>query len=399
MSPANAQEQLGRTVAETSIRYRWQVIFATVVVSLGIGYGASSLRFASDYRVFFGPNNPDFVANELAQATFGKPDNLVFVVIDPDGDVYTKDTLTAVHRLTEASWRLPYISRVDSLTNFQNTVGDRDDLIVEDLVYDPNALTALRIAAIRQVAKTEPLINGFVVSRDGAATAVNAVVQIPGDVPNASSSVAEKAREIRAEILQDHPDLEIHLTGVAALSAAFEQAGIKDSSTLIPLVYLLILVVMFVTLRSVSAVVSSLMLIALSTIVGMGVGGFSGVALTPISLSAPTIILTIAVADAIHLIAGVRTAMRDGLDKRDAIVASTALNFTPILITSVTTIVGFLTLNFSDSPPFHHLGNMSAAGIAVAWLLSVTFLPALLVSLPLRFAPRPKRGGLPEFME
>ncbi|MEM7705867.1 MAG: MMPL family transporter [Pseudomonadota bacterium] len=385
MKGTNLGEELGRRVASSSIRARWIVIAVTCLVSLGLGYGASSLQFAGDYRVFFGPKNPDFVANESAQGTFGKPDNLAFVVIASDGDVYDQRTLEAVHKLTDAAWRLPYVSRVDSLTNFQNTQGVEDDLIVEDLVPSPSELTPLLLAELRQTAESEPLLNGFVVSPDGGATIVNAVVQLPVDVPNASSLIAKQAGAIRNGILAVHPELEIHITGVAALSAAFEQAGLRDSSTLIPLVYLLILFVMFLTLRSLAAVFASLLLIALSTMVGVGVGGWTGVALTPISLSAPTIILTIAVADAIHLIAGIRSAMLDGANRHEAIVAATGLNFTPILVTSVTTIVGFLTLNFSDSPPFHHLGNMSAAGIAAAWLMSVTLLPALLSVLPLNF--------------
>ena len=393
MAKQGASDRLGRSVAEWSIRQRGALLAFTVLLCMAIGYGASSLRFAGDYRVFFGPENPDFIANERAQGSFGKPDNVAFVVIPRGDSIYSEDTLAAVHALTEASWSLPYVSRVDSLTNFQNTVGEGDDLIVNDLLFDPAELSPSRIAEIRAVAETEPLIDGFVVSPDGEATIVNAVVQLPGDVPNITSQVAETAREIRSAVLGKHPDLDIHITGVASLSAAFEEAGVRDSSTLIPLVYVFILIVMFLALRSGTAVFASLTVIGLSTIVGMGAGGWLGVELTPISLSAPTIILTIAVADAIHLITGVRSGMREGLGQRDAIVQSTGLNFTPILITSVTTIVGFLTLNFSDSPPFHHLGNMSTAGIAAAWLLSVTFLPALLSLLPLRFGGKTRQDS------
>lgn len=379
------RDALGRGAAHWSIQWRWLLIPLTVLAVIAISYGASTLKFAGDYRVFFGADNPDFIANENAQGTFGKSDNVAFVIIPESGDIYTDESLRAVHKLTELSWTLPYVSRVDSLTNFQNTIGREDDLIVEDLLWSVEELSPDRIDYIERVATEEPLINGFVVSRDGEATIINAVVQIPADVQTAASTVAAKAREIRTEILAEFPENEIHITGVASLSAAFEEAGVRDSSTLIPLVYLFILIVMFFALRSISAVFASLTVIALSTLVGVGIGGWTGVELTPISLSAPTIILTIAVADAIHLISGIRTKMRDGLSKRDAIIASTGLNFTPIMITSITTIVGFLTLNFSDSPPFHHLGNMSAAGIFAAWILSVTFLPALLSALPLKF--------------
>jgi uncharacterized protein len=380
-----AVARLGRSVATWSIRWRWIVMALTLAITLAVGYGASNLKFAPDYRVFFGAQNPDFIANEKAQGTFGRPDNIAFVIIPKNGQVFTKDTLTAIHSLTEKAWGLQNVSRVDSVTNFQNTIGDGDNLIVEDLVLDPSQLTPERLSQIRQAVKSEPLLNGFVVSTDEKATIVNVVLQLPTDVPNITSQTKAAARAIRDEVLAQHPDIVIHMSGVASLSAAFEEAGLRDSATLIPAVYVLILIVMFVLIRSVFAVVGSLLVIVVSTVVGMGAGGWLGIELTPISLSAPTIILTVAVADAIHVLSGIRAKMLSGAERNVAIVDTMALNFSPVFITSLTTVVGFATLNFSDSPPFHHLGNISAIGIGAAWLLSVTFLPAFLSLVPLKF--------------
>ena len=279
-------------------------------------------------------------------------------------------------------------SRVDSLTNFQSSRGEGDDLIVEDVLFELDELTPDRVAKIERLARIEPLLNRFLVSEGGQATIVNAVLQLPSDIPAVSVEAASKAAAIKAELVDEFPGHDVHLLGVVILSASFETAGQVDSQTLIPLVYGLILLVIFAVFRSLIIVGVSLSLILLSTLFAMGMGGFLGVELTPISLSAPTIILTIAVADAIHIFSGVRGFMRKGMNKRDALVSSVALNFAPVGITSVTTIVGFLTLNFSDSPPFHHLGNITAAGIFAAWILSIFFLPALASFAPLSFRPR-----------
>ncbi|MEL7214999.1 MAG: efflux RND transporter permease subunit [Pseudomonadota bacterium] len=390
MSQPTGIEALGQRIASWSIRARWGVIALSVLVCIGISSGAANLKFAGDYRVFFGPENPEFLASQRAEATFGRSDSVGFLVLPRSGDVFTGETLEAVAALTDASWRLPFVSRVDSLTNFQHTYGLEGELVVEDLVLDPSALDAAALEGIKTIAQSEPLIDGFVVSRDGSATVVNAVVQAPTDQPTIASTIADAARDIRDQVELAHPGVEIELIGVQMLSATFEEAGLQDSQTLIPLVYLLILVVMFVMLRSVTATFTSLLLILLATLFGMGIAGFLGIALTPISLSAPTIILTIAVADAVHVFAIVREKMRDGMAKREALIASVALNFSPIALTSITTIVGFLTLNFSDSPPFHHLGNITAAGIFAAWILSVTFLPAVASLLPLSFKAPPE---------
>jgi predicted RND superfamily exporter protein len=137
-------------------------------------------------------------------------------------------------------------------------------------------------------------------------------------------------------------------------------------------------------IRSFTATISTLVVIMLSTIVGMGAAGFAGVKLTPIAMSAPIVILTLAVADSIHILLTLRGLMREGLDKTAALIEAVRINFLPVSITSLTTIVGFLSLNFSDSPPYWHLGNITAVGIAAAWLYSVTLLPALISVLPYR---------------
>ncbi|MEM6415529.1 MAG: MMPL family transporter [Pseudomonadota bacterium] len=385
MSKPSFSDTAGRGLARFSIAARFLLVPIVAALCVAAGYNASKLDFAGDYRVFFGPNNPDLIAAKNAEDTFGKADNIAFVIIPKSGSVYTRRTLSAVHTLTNQGWTLPYVTRVESLTNFQNTIGRDDDLIVEDLVFDPTELTEARLNEIRAIAESEPLIDGFIVSRGGDATVVNVTVQFPSDVPNVNTIAQNQARALRDDLMADYPDLDVHIIGAASLAAAFEESGLKDTTTLIPALYAIVLIAVLIVLRSFSAMIAVLLVIALSTMVGVGFGGFTGIELTPISVSAPTIILTIAVADAIHIIASIRSKMRAGANKRDAIIDATALNFAPVSITSLTTVAGFLTLNFSDSPTFHDLGNMTAVGIAAAWALSLTFLPAVLAILPMKF--------------
>jgi len=123
---------------------------------------------------------------------------------------------------------------------------------------------------------------------------------------------------------------------------------------------------------------------AFSILTGMGLAGWSGILLTPISANAPTIILTLAVADSIHILVTLLYEMRLGKSKYEAIRESLRVNHQPVFITSITTAIGFLSLNFSDSPPFRDLGNIVAMGVMSAYIYSVFFLPAMMAVLPLR---------------
>lgn len=364
------------------LRFRWLVVLAAVLGAVAIGSGAQNLEFASNYRVFFSDENPELVAFEDLQATYTKNDNFVFVLEPSDGDAFSTDTLAAVEALTEAAWQIPFAIRVDSISNFQHTYGVDDDLIVEDLFRGSSEMSADERARRGEVALAEPLLENQLVTADGAVTAVNVVLQYPEKNLTEVPEAVKFARDLRQQIETQHPNIDVSLTGVSMLNNAFAETGVSDLGTLIPLMFGVILLLTLLILRSASATFATIGVIMLSTMVGMGWAGFMGIKLTPISASAPTIILTLAIADSIHILIALRSAMRAGMAKSDAIVEAIRLNFLPVGVTSITTVIGFLALNFSDSPPFWHLGNITAVGILAAWLFSITLLPALISILP-----------------
>jgi predicted RND superfamily exporter protein len=124
----------------------------------------------------------------------------------------------------------------------------------------------------------------------------------------------------------------------------------------------------------------------------MGVAGWMGIKLTPPSMSAPTIILTLAVADCVHVLTNWIQKFRDGIDKKSAMAESIRINFSPVFLTSLTTAIGFMSLNFSDAPPFGDLGNIAALGVLFAWFYAITLLPALVTLLPVK-SKKPKTYG------
>jgi len=385
-------------LATWMIRLRWLVIPAAVAAALAIGQNAANLEYSNNYRTFFSKENPELQAFETFQGTYTKNDNLLFVLEPKDGGgAFTNETLAAVERLTELGWQIPYALRVDSVSNFQHTYAIGDDLVVEDLVENARALTPDELAEKRAVALAEPLLRNQLVTPDGAVTAVNVVLQFPEKSLTEVPEAVAMARRLRDDIERDFPHLDVHLTGTSALNNAFAEASLNDFNLLVPLMFLIIIVTTAIALRSASATAATVVIIVLSCVVAMGFAGLVGIKLAGPSPSAPIIILTLAIADSIHILISMRKAMRDGLEKRDAIIEAVRINFLPVAVTSITTMVGFLSLHFSDSPPFRDLGSITAVGIFAAWALSVTLLPALLSLAPIRVRPRPEteaRGAL-----
>lgn len=371
---------------EWILKWRYLVILLSLVVVVVIGSGAPNLMpFSSDYRVFFSKDNPQLNAFENLQNTYTKDDNILFVISPKNTNVFTPDTLAAVQAITLEAWQIPHSIRVDSVTNFQHTYAEEDDLIVDDLVIEPESMTKEDLLYAKQVALNEPNLARRLLSDNTAHTGVNVTIQLPGkDEMNENPQAVAYARKMLADAKEKYPEIDFRLAGMSMMNNAFPEASQADGKTLIPIAFGIIIVVLLLLLKGLSGTAATLILVIFSIIIGMGAGGHIGIKLTPPSASAPIIILTIAIAGAVHLLVTMLQEIHRGMSKHDAIVESMRVNFMPIFLTSITTALGFLSLNSSDAPPFGDLGNMSTFGVLGAFVLTVTFLPAIMFILPIK---------------
>ena len=368
---------------EFLLRHRFVALFFLLLATFGLSSGAQFLYFDNDYRAFFGKDNPQLKSFEKVQQTYTKIDNVNFAIDPLTGSANDPAVLAGVEALTEMAWQLPFSIRVDSLSNYQHTEVDGDDLIVRDLFMNVSELSADEMQLVHEISTTEPSLSGKIHDSQHRATSVNVTIQLPGKTADEVAVVANAARELAATIEADYP-IKIRLSGVIFLNNAFMESSMQDMGTLIPAMYLVILIVAYALLRSFTATILVLIVIIPSITVAMGFGGWMGIGLTPPSASAPTIITTLAVADSIHLLVVMLNRMRDGHDKRESLLYSLRVNAKPIFLTSVTTALGFLSLNFSDSPPFHDLGNITAFGVMAAWVYAVVLLPILISFMPIK---------------
>ena len=207
---------------------------------------------------------------------------------------------------------------------------------------------------------------------------MNITVIKPGNSIQEVPEIVAYARKMVAEFKQKYPDIDVYLTGGAMFDAAFAEIPEQEDTTLLPLMFAVLLVIVGIALRTVWATLSVLVLIALSVAISMGLGRLVGYDAECRYDRAPVIILTLSVAHCVHILATLRQEMLRGVAQHDAVVEALRINMAPIFITSVTTAIGFMSLNFSDAPPFRLLGNMVAMGVIAGFLLSVTLLPAAL---------------------
>ncbi len=376
---------MAKQFAEFIIRFKWLTVLFTLFWVMLMGAGAQYLTFTNDYRVFFGEDNPQLLAFENIQDTYSRSDNAMFLLTPKGGEVFTRPTLEAVAWLTERAWETPYSTRVESLTNYQHTSAVEDDLLVEDLAFEPDSLNDDDLIRIRQIALSEPVLLNRLISPAAHVTGVNVNIELPGLDPIVENpEVVNFIRELRDEFREKYPDIEVRLTGIVMMNQAFPEASQYDMSTLFPVMLLIFVVVLYFWIRGFAGTLATFIIIIFSITGAMGMAGWLGIALTPPSFSAIMIIPTMAIADSVHVLMSFVLGMRHGENKHDAMVDSIRINMQPVFLTSVTTAIGFMSMNFSDAPPFRDLGNIVAMGVMIAFVLSVTFLPAISIILPAR---------------
>jgi predicted RND superfamily exporter protein len=368
--------------SESLVRFRFIIVFLVVAACIAISIGQSKVGFSSDYHYYFGESTPVIDAMEALENTYSHSDSIYFSITPKNkGSVFNNEVLMAVEELTNQAWQIPFSTRVDSISNFQHTRADNDDLLVSNLIENAEFLTVEQISEIENVALSEPFLMNYIISENAKHTGVNTVLTLPGKSPMETPTAVAAARELAKNISAKY-SVDIHLSGVHMLNNAFGEIGMQDITRIMPIMYGLMAIILLVLFRSILQVCMAIVIVHLSTITAMGLVGWIGIPLTAPSSIAPTIILTLAVADSVHIIISFVLAMRLGKTKKEAVKESILVNFKPIFLTTFTTVVGFLALNFADAPPYHDLGNITAMGVLIAFILSITLLPALLLILP-----------------
>jgi len=267
------------------VRHPWAVVLSTILLVVASGYGAKNIKLNADYRAFFSNDNPHLQAFEELQDQYNKVDNILIAMVPKDGEVFNTRILTLVEELTEESWQVPYSRRVDSISNFQHTYAEEDDMIVESLFEYSADLTKEEIEAKKAVALKDPVLAGNLIAYDGQATGVNITINLPGI--NQAAEVPEVVgfvREMVAKYEEAYPEVGFYLTGVTMTNNAFPEASAQDIKELYPIMILLILVLLFFSLKGMWGTLATFSIVVFSSTIAMGLFGWPGPEVTPTTL-------------------------------------------------------------------------------------------------------------------
>lgn len=352
--------------------------------------GLPKLTLSSDSRVFFDPKSPELVELENFEHKYGQNNGVLMVVWAGGEKVTSPRILAAIGDLTARAWKLPNSTRVESLTNFPHVVSDADSFAVDNLVPRPADVTPARAAEIERIALADPLVVNRLISADGRSAGVLVNFNLPEEGSKQVREIIAASRVLAAAIEKDYPGIDVKLTGNVMLLGTFSEAAVSDALLLIPISLVVTALMMVLFVRAVRSSLAILTMLGLSSASAMGVAGWLGFVVNPASIAAPIIIMTVNMAAAVRIVTTTMAFLGQGQGKLDAIAQSLAIHLRPVTLTNATSAIGFLSMNLAEAPPFRDLGNMVGIGIGFAYVLTFTWLPAMLALMNLK--PAESRG-------
>ncbi|MFQ5646751.1 MAG: RND family transporter [bacterium] len=359
-------------------KYRWYILILSLAVVLGVGKAASNLVFDTSYRIWFDKNDSWLIDYDEFENSFGSDEAIIISFKEPKG-IFSNKALESIKRITAALWKTKRIVKVDSLTNYQWTHAEGDDLIVEDLV-DKLPLSQAELERKKRIALKETMVNGLLLSADGTTTQIVAKLQLEEDPGNTHNLQARKA--VEKIIASENTGYRYYLQGGPIIDTSFEIYSQKDMRVMIPLLFGVITLVLIFLFRSFWGTLMPLLVVAFSIMATMGLAALYGIKLNPLTASTPQIVLAIGIADAIHVITSFMRQLKQGVERKEALIYTIEKNLKPCFLTSLTTAVGFFSLLISKIGPLRYLGIMCGTGAVAAFFITFLFLTSMMAVAP-----------------
>lgn len=367
------------------------VFWVTGLLTLVIGAQIARINIDTDPENMLPAGQPDRVFHNQVKREFNLHDAIVVGLVndtDPNG-IYNPRSLAALQQLSAGILQLDGVIRPDlmSLAEADNiSQGEGGSLRFEWMMKEAPA-TQAQAAAIREHVNRLPLLKDTLVSGDGRAAAV----YVPIASKDLSYAIAEQIRSLAAQLDTDDA---IHITGLPVAEDTFGVEMFIQMGISAPLAGLMIFLLMWYFFRSWQLIVAPMIVAMVTVIVTMGLLIGLGFTVHIMSSMIPIFLMPIAVVDSVHIMSEFADRYSPDSGPEPTIRAVVGHLFQPMLFTSLTSTVGFLSLMLTPIPPVQVFGGFVAFGILFAFLLTVIFVPAYVVRLgPKSLAALAHLGG------
>ena len=361
--------------AKLLIKYRYLSIGLVLIAVCLLATGLTKLTFNPDLETYFPEGHPAVIRYNEIDDMFIPTDNLIIAVHSNEGTLFNGDSLKVIEELTKKSWTIPYSVRVDSLTNYSYVKSVNDDLIVEPFIEEAEKKSIEFFEKRENLVAGEDIIYKSLISEDKKTSVVSIIVDPPG--PNKEDQNSELINYILGfiePIKESNENLDIRLLGNPYLDYISPRIVKAEMPVVMPLMLLLIFFIVFLMIRSYVAVLATFVVILMSLIATFGSIGILDNPLNQMVTTIPILIITLALADCIHLFSIYFQNRVKGISSKESMEKSLEMNIQPLFLTTISTCIGFLCLNFIEVAPLRDFGNAVAIGIGFAFIFTIFFI-------------------------
>ncbi len=352
----------------------WTIV-ATLVLAAAFAYPIQYLEQETDFAEFMADDDPIIVLMDEAEARYGRSWGIMVMLFNEDG-IFNDTTLGKIEAMTDAIEAIPGIRSVSTPLNSQTIVGTETALSVRRAApggVAPRTAEDMEVFRARLMAD-ENLIGG-VVSKNGQAALINVEIEVGADEYAITPDIIDIVDAHRGD------GDTLYIYGDAYFDTVMGEEMESDLELLFPVAMLVMVTLLFASFVTIRGILLPITIVLLSIIVAMGSMVLLGFPMTMVSFIAPVLLLAIGIADAIHVLNRYNEEIAKGLPKREAILNTMQEMKGPVVMTSLTTAVGFLSLLSAFLVPQRQFGVTAAIGVLAAMVFSLVLIPAVLVLL------------------
>ncbi len=366
------------------IRHRKAILLLSVVVTVVSAALMTRLTIDTNFANYLSPTDPVIVRSKEVGNAFGA--NYTAMVLIESKDAFAPEVLNGISRLSKAYKQTEGVVSVISLTSIVDVKKTDSGLEVSDLIPNEAVLddpTAL--AALRQYTLGKSTYANFLVSPDGRFTAIYVNL-----AENAAQDVAARALRKATDSLwpPESRPVKISYAGQPMIMNYLDHIVVRDMVVLVPLVVLLLVGILYYSFRTLRGVVLPLVAVLLATVVTFGLMGLTGAPLTLIAAIMPVVLISNGSAYGVHMLNFISLSYDQAHDSEGAVRVALRLVTVPILLSAVTTFIGFMSFVMGLLTVFESFGIYTAIGITAALVFALTFIPAAVCGLK-----PPKKGA------
>jgi len=384
--------------AEIILKLRTVIIVTTVLVTLILGYFIKDLKINPDISSYLPKSDPVVKLFNYIGEEYGG-NQLAIVAIETD-DIFNKETIESINYLTQEFKKVEGVSYVTSLTNILDIKTDEEGTLQISRLIDEYSLprTPQDIQKLKSYTLSKDMYRGRLVSDDSKATLI--ICRLREDVDKIK--IAKQLKEIIKKVNLKE---KVHYSGLPFQMMDISEIILNDLKFLVPIVFLLIIISLFFSFRSLRGVLLPILSVLISTIWTLGIMSILKIPLTVISDIIPVILIAIGTAYSIHVISKFDEDLSTGEDKIKRAQNALSEVGVPVILAGVTTIAGFISFVFgSYLTVISQFGIFSSLGVLFALIISLTFTPSVLslsslkgkiINLSENFS---KKNGVAKFM-